>query len=76
MKRYRIFEWLGVVAGALLIVAGSAANAQSNSGSVTGTVADSTGASTVTVVAALATASVTGIDCATMELTSTRFVKL
>src|SRR5215469_16124033 len=44
MKRYRIFEWLGVVAGALLIVAGSAANAQSNSGSVTGTVADSTGA--------------------------------
>src|SRR5215469_14477146 len=44
MKRYRIFEWLGVVAGALLIVAGSAANAQNNSGSVTGTVADSTGA--------------------------------
>ena len=44
MKRYRIFEWLGVIAGALLIVAGSAANAQSNSGSVTGTVADSTGA--------------------------------
>ncbi len=44
MKRYRIFELLGAIASALLIVAGSAAHAQSNSGSMTGTVADSTGA--------------------------------
>ena len=44
MKRYRIFELLGAIAGTLLIVAGGAARAQSNSGSITGTVADSTGA--------------------------------
>ena len=44
MKRYRIFELLGAIASTLLIVAGSAAHAQSNSGSMTGTVADSTGA--------------------------------
>lgn len=44
MKKFRIFELLGAIASALLIVAGSVAHAQSNSGSVTGTVADSTGA--------------------------------
>jgi hypothetical protein len=44
MKRYRIFQLLGAIASTLLIVAGSAANAQSNSGSMTGIVADSTGA--------------------------------
>src|SRR5215472_8753223 len=44
MKRYRIFELLGAFATALMIVVGGAASAQSNSGSVTGTVADSTGA--------------------------------
>ncbi len=44
MKRYRIFELLGAIASTLLIIAGSAAHAQSNSGSMTGTVADSTGA--------------------------------
>src|SRR5215469_6662200 len=44
MKRFRIFELLGVIASTLLIAAGAAAHAQSNSGSVTGTIADSTGA--------------------------------
>ncbi len=44
MKRYRIFRLLGAIASTLLIIAGSAAHAQSNSGSMTGTVADSTGA--------------------------------
>src|SRR5215472_4693210 len=44
MKRYRIFELLGAFATALMIVVGGAAHAQSNSGSVTGTISDSTGA--------------------------------
>ena len=44
MKRYRIFELLGAIVTTLLILAGGAAHAQSNSGSVTGIVADSTGA--------------------------------
>jgi hypothetical protein len=44
MKRYRIFQLLGAIASTLLIVAGCAAHAQSNSGSLTGIVADSTGA--------------------------------
>ena len=44
MKRFRIFELLGAIASTLLFAAGAAAHAQSNSGSVTGTIADSTGA--------------------------------
>ena len=44
MNRFRIFQLLGAIASALLTVAGSVAVAQSNSGSMTGTVADSTGA--------------------------------